>query len=125
MGGVISPSGQGTQKVADTGTAGFALQNATPAIQSWTAPNDGNAHSVQVIAQQHVTSAETGGVVQLSYTTPDGQNLSVNMFPGGGATGNASSSPARLVAPGSTVQVQQSSALTAGAATVWSQMWAS
>ena len=49
--------------VATTGVNGFMLQNATPNILSWTAPNDGNMHRLIVFATLHVTSSETGGKV--------------------------------------------------------------
>ena len=39
------------------GLAGFALQNATPNILTWTAPNDGNYHRVVVAASIGVTSS--------------------------------------------------------------------
>lgn len=119
------PVAAGLAKQADTGPAGFALQNATPVILTWTAPNDGNAHPVIVIASQYVTSAETGGAVSVSATVPNGNSGSPTLFSAGHGTGlfPPSSPIALIVEAGSTVTVQQSSALTAGAATVWAQIW--
>ena len=50
------------QLVATTGVNGFALQNGTPTILTWTPPNDGQVHRVLLIAQENVTVAETGGL---------------------------------------------------------------
>ena len=122
-----SNSGSLQQLVATTGATGFALTGATPTILTWTSPNDGNMHRVQVYYQQTVTSAETGGAVGLTATGPGGANVSnATQFNAGGAgTGSAWTTASRLVAPNTTVTVNQSSALTVGAATVYAEMWAS
>lgn len=108
---------------AATPAAGFALVNGTPGIVSWTAPNDGSAHLAHVVSQQVVTSLETGGAVQLNYTSADGTARNLALYPGGGATGLSVLNAERIVAPGSTVAIVQSSALTGGAAAVWAQVW--
>jgi hypothetical protein len=112
--------------LATTGEAGFALQNATPTILTWTAPSDGQLHRVFVIGNAHVTSAETGGGVQLSFNLPDGLAATSQILNSGLAAGNQNGNfQTKTVGPGSTVSVSQSSALTAGAATFWGEIWGS
>lgn len=109
---------------ASTGIAGFALQNATPNILSWTAPNDGLLHRVTCVEIKHCTVAETGGAVSMTFTGPDGSSTSVAVDAGGRGIGLfASSTLDRLVQAGSTTTVAQSSALTAGTSLVWAELW--
>jgi hypothetical protein len=115
------------QPVQATAAAGFALQNATPAIISWTAPADSNNHRVLIFASEHITSAITGGVVQVSQTTPDGSaGLIANSLLAGGVTAGfrTAAITTLIVESGSTVTIEQTSAMTAGAATVWAEIWA-
>jgi hypothetical protein len=111
---------------ATTGAAGFALANATPTIFQWTAPNDGNVHRIMLIAQLNVTSAETGGVVNLQFTDLQGNFQSRQTFAGALGTGftQGSSPMSFLVQAGQTVFLAQSSALTLGLATVFAELWA-
>lgn len=112
-------------KRADTGQAGFALQNATPTVISWTAPSDGVPHAVLVAAIEHVTTLQTGGAISLTGTDPAGNAFTTQLDAGGHAAG-AEVFPANrfiLIQAGSTVSVVQSSAQTAGAATLWAQLW--
>jgi len=118
----------GLQPVASTGDAGFALQNGTPTIITWTAPNDGQLHRVQLFIMEDVTLALTGGQCTLHVVLPDGSAYVINVCASGAALGahaNSGGQPLYLVQPGSTVYVAQSSAVTAGAATVWAEFWAS
>jgi hypothetical protein len=122
--------GNGLQLVETTGLAGFALQNATPNILQWTAPNDGKLHWMIIATYIRVTSAETGGQVGLSWTDPASQGVTTGLINGGrsaGAQGSDSSnwSVNIAIAPGTTVTLSQLTALTGGAATVWAEMWAS
>lgn len=112
--------------VATTGVNGFMLQNATPNILSWTAPNDGNMHRLIVFATLHVTSSETGGKVVLNFTAPDGGTGSNSMTAGGTAAGVfATDVPFCVCAEaGTTATLAQATALTAGAAVVWAEIWA-
>lgn len=130
-GNVSVNGGRLTAPVAVTAAGGFALQNGTPTILSWTAPNDGAMHWVTSIpALIHVTGAETGGLVQVSYFgfTGAAQHVATLFAAGlgtdtaGQAAANAFSFP---VAPGTVVAVTQTSALTAGAAVVFASIWAS
>ena len=119
----------GLVRVASTGPAGFALQNATPNILTWTAPNDGLLHWVVVMTYLRVTSAETGGQVNLSWTDPGGNGTATGLVNGGkgtGATGTDSPnwSVNAAVQAGTTITLLQATALTAGAATIWAELWA-
>jgi hypothetical protein len=111
---------------AATPVGGFALQNGTPTILSWTAPNDGLLHRILVISNLHVTSGETGGAVSCAYSYPDGFGGLSSITPG---TTGAGSVPgtflARNIQAGSMVTIEQVSALTAGAATLWAEIWGS
>jgi parallel beta-helix repeat protein len=115
----------GMALVDGTGDAGFALEDGTPTIVSWTAPDDGNAHQVVLIGALSVSSAETGGEVSLSAPLPNTATIVSTFFNGGQgqytAVGNFT---AAVIGPGTTVVLEQSTALTAGAATVWAQLWA-
>jgi hypothetical protein len=120
-----TPFSAGTlQKVADTGISGFALQNGTPTILSFTVPNDGNPHTITFSAVKHVTVAETGGQIHFTFLTPDGASGTGTPFNGGAGVGVQIPGIASVVVqPGSTVSFVQSSALTAGASVVWIQAW--
>lgn len=110
-------------KQAATPAAGFALQNATPTIIQWTAPNDGQLHRVEVFLTVNVSSAETGGGIQWTYTDPAGGTKSVNMNGGGQAAGSYHDLDGGVVGAGTTVSISQSSALTAGAANAYAEIW--
>ena len=112
---------------ATTGVAGFALQNATPTIISWTAPNDGQMHRFQLFAVVHVSSNETGGAIATQWTAPGGQSGLSTPFAGGSGSGLVLTAADRvnLVEPGTTVSLVQSTALSGGAAVVWAEIWAS
>jgi hypothetical protein len=119
---------KGFAKLATTGTAGFALQNATPNVISWTAPNDGAVHMFVAVSVVHVTSAETGGTIQVIYQSPTsgaGNHFS-QLLAGGLGTdvnGQTGTTIFALVQPGTTVTIQQTAALTAGAATLVAELW--
>lgn len=109
---------------ATTGQAGYVLVNGTGTIYTWTAPADGGLHRFTLNATQHVTVAETGGVIQVAFTAPDGTASTFNLFAGGSGVGVTSGTGSRQVQAGSTVTVSQSTALTLGAATIWADLWA-
>lgn len=111
--------------VADTGGGGFALQNGTPTILSWTAPNDGNLHSVILTASIIVTSAETGGAVGAKLTLSNGTSGGEQIEPPNLGPGLYVNRMANVAVPaGATYALYQSSSLTAGAATLYAQIWA-
>ena len=115
------------QPVATTGPAGVALINGTQNIITWTAPNDGQMHRVALYGCLSVTTAETGGSTQLTYTSPDNRGAGVTVWGSGFGAGvfQPNLIPLITVKPGSTVTFQQNAALTAGAATVFAELWAS
>lgn len=109
---------------AATPVTGFALQNGTPSIISWTPPNDGLLHYAAIFACLDVTSAETGGEVDVNFTAPSG-NAGSGVLAGGGH--GVVTLPANTymvpVKAGSAIAVVQGSALTAGAAKIWASIW--
>lgn len=112
--------------VASTPVAGFALQNATPTILSWTAPSDGQLHDVLVMTTETANGAAVGGAVGLTLTAPDGTVGTPQIYGGTpGAGFHNASFVTYIVQAGSTFQVNQTSALTAGIATMWARIWAS
>jgi len=112
------------QNVAATAAGGFALQNATPTIISWTVPNDGANHRVFIAGTSDTTVAATGGAVTVQSKAPDGTQHSETLIAANQAVGGKSGTVSTIVQAGSTVSVLQSSALTAGTETVWAEIWA-
>jgi hypothetical protein len=115
---------------AATPAAGYTLVNGTGTIISWTAPNDGQLHWVIVFGLGHVTSPQTGGQINISFTAPDGTAKSAAYDGGGHGTGvfepnngGGTGYPAILVQAGSAVSVVQQTALTAGASLFWAGIW--
>ena len=112
-------------KLVASGT--FALVNGTPVFLTWNVPNDNQNHRFMVAVSQVVTGAETGGQVSVTATPPGGAAVSTPVVaPNNGIGTNLGNSGARQLtpaAPGTTVTVAQSSALTAGAATVYAEIW--
>lgn len=122
----FTPYGTPIGLVATTGVAGFALQNATPNILSWTPPNDGNMHRVIVITNGLVSSAETGGQINLNFTDPGGNVRGRQVYAGGLAAGILVPALTQfLVQAGQAVTLVQQTALTLGAAEIWAELWGS
>jgi hypothetical protein len=122
------PVKAGMSKITDTGVNGFAEQNGTPNIGAvWNVPNDGAAHSFIVIGQVHCTVAATGGVINVTYTQPDGNPQTTQLDPGSRGVGTfglgSGGILSRQVQPGSTVQISQGSALTAGTVQLFAALW--
>jgi hypothetical protein len=115
----------GLVKVADSGDAGFALQNATPTIISWTVPNDGNLHAFEVCGAVVVSSAETGGAIQVNYQPPTSGVHTATLDAGGhGSAGTSGfTQSGGVAAPGSVVSITQNTALTGGAAVTFCQIY--
>lgn len=119
--GPVAPLGL----VASTG-AGFALVNATPVFLSWTAPADGQNHRVLLIGELIVSVAETGGACTLTGTAPNGGAISSVIIGGGAAAGyHGLTNNVFSIKSGTTLAIQQTTALTLGAGTVMLEMWAS
>lgn len=117
--------------VATTGLNGVALVNGTPTILSWTAPNDGKMHRVITFSQLYVSVATTGGQVDASVPLPSGNTSLKGIFSSTLAVGDYPLSQDNwpyslaLIPPNTTFSVVQQSALTAGAAKIWAEIWAS
>lgn len=112
--------------VASTGPAGVALVNGTPAILQWTAPNDGLLHRFFTIVSAAVTTLEVGGAVGVTFTPPGGQGFTptTSVLAAGLGVGSAAGTlVSGFVAGGTTVFLNQTSALTSGAAKVWADIW--
>lgn len=116
-------------KKASTGIDGYQLINGTGVIISADIPDDGNLHTVLIPVLMNVTAAETGGIIAITFTDPAGNagNI-VTLISGNQATGiggaDHSQNASITVGPNSTVTVEQYSALTAGAATLYAEIWA-
>ena len=110
-----------TPVIAKTSATGVALINGTQTILSATVPNDGKSHIVQVQSIKHVTAALTGGNITATWTVPDGTVKSLTTS-GTSAIAYGLSlfqqTTINVAKPGSSVSLTQSSAMTAGAATV-------
>ena len=114
--------------VATTDVPGFALQNATPNIISWTAPEDSQEHRVIIVTILDVSSATTGGQINFSFTEPSGTVRSGALFTASQAAGLHSPTNnvwALILEAGTTVTISQGTAMTAGAATLWAELWGS
>lgn len=110
----------GMSTLATTGLGGFALQNATPTILTWNVPNDGAMHQFWISESTVVTVAQTGGILTLAWTSPDGGARTVQVDAGSHGTGLANTSfTGRVCAPNTTVTLSQTSAQTAGTATAY------
>jgi hypothetical protein len=114
------------QLMATTGPSGTVLQNAVVNLLSWTAPNDGNMHRFTLITTLQVTVLEIGGTITWLSTMPNGQANNHQLYAGGLAAGSVIPVFASgLIAPGSTVMINQTVALTSGAGTLWAEIWGS
>jgi hypothetical protein len=127
-GNVLSLTGPTLALQATTGATGYALVNGTGNVITWTPPNDGNLHRVLLLSGTRITSTETGGQVQLTYTDPSGGSVTLTIFTGGTSAGYAAPNFGQSVAmvqAGTAVTLKQSSALTGGAAVMWAEIWGS
>lgn len=121
-GGTGSSLGVPILQVA-TPAAGFTLQNGTPTILTWTAPNDGKLHPFNVYFRCIVSVAETGGHVGFTFGST-GNGINLNSGTEGVGDHENESGSAFLAFANETITVSQLSALTAGAAIVYCQIWA-
>lgn len=114
-------------KQAATPAAGFTLVNGTPTILTWTPPNDGLMHRVQLWGDVNVSAGTTGGLIQIHMTDQGGTAGTLQMDAGSHAgTGFfVSASRNLLIQGGSTLTISQDSALTAGTAAFYAEIWGS
>ena len=113
---------------AATPLSGYTLVNGTGNILTWNVPNDGQLHRFTVFASEDVTVATTGGTIAVSFTMPDGTGGAWGVLPGSQASlgfNFSQTSYLVLCQPGTVVTVLQSTALTAGAAKAWAEIWGS
>jgi hypothetical protein len=122
---IVSPAT--LQMLESTGIGGFPLVNGTPQIFQWTAPNDANMHRVMIFCSLDVASAQTGGAVTLTVKDPGLSSGGHTVFGGGlGAGSPIPNNPVcMMVAPGTQVTLAQATAQTAGAATLYAELWGS
>ena len=116
--------GMGLQ--ATTGAAGFALQNGTPNILTWTPPNDGAVHRALLVATLTVATTETGGRVDCTFNNPANAATTVTSVIAGALSGGASYGATMMsftLAGGTAFVLKQGVALTAGAATIYAEIW--
>jgi len=103
---------------ATTGTAGYTLVNGTGNVLTWTPPNDGGLHRFLLLATLNVTSAETGGQMNIAFNLPNATASNIAFFSGQGLGLHQSNFNGQVQA-GTTVTVSQNTALTVGAAVLW------
>jgi hypothetical protein len=115
----------GLARQAATPAAGFPLQNGSPFILTWTAPNDGQLHRATVFASLAVGVAETGGQLNIEMNTPGGFVQLLLLAGTNGPGAYVVTSPDVIVGPGQQVTVAQVTPLTAGAAIVYAEIWGS
>lgn len=118
----IGGGGPTFARVATTTNTGFTLQNATPNILSWTAPNDGKLHSAFIAFRLNVSVLQVGGAVGSTLSaTGAGQALAA----GGLAAGDyLQTTDVVVVHPGETFNLNQTSAQTGGASVAYAEIWA-
>jgi hypothetical protein len=127
--GILSAVGT-LAKQAATPLAGFALQNATPTILTWTPPNDGQLHRYHLIVFLLVTSNTTGGDISITFNDPANFSSHPTVILGGtqgtGPHGTTLQGYEDIPVPGGqAVTLSQTSAMTVGAATLWAEIWGS
>ena len=112
-------------KLADAGTAGLALINGTQNLCTYTTANDGNLHPVLCVATLLVSSLETGGATGITFTDPSNAvNTNFPILAGAQAAGPHLWGFTTFLAHANTaVSLVQTSALTAGAAVFYGQIW--
>lgn len=115
----------GLSLVAQTPGTGTALVNGALTFCTWNVPNDNNLHTALVVATLVVGSTETGGATGLTYTDPSNTARTNFQILAGAQTAGLHlwGFITTLVYPGTAFQVVQTSALTAGAATMYVAVW--
>jgi hypothetical protein len=102
------------------GGDGVPLVNGSPVLLSYVVPSDGHYHSVMGIFSLEVATTMTGGQVQVRFVDgTTGYVYTGNIYAGNG-TGPViyGSSFINRLSPGSSITITQSTALTAGQATI-------
>jgi hypothetical protein len=119
------PTGLALQ--ATTGASGYMLVNGTGNFLTWTPPADGGLHRYMLFAQQIVTVNQVGGELAINFKAVDGTNelqqLSAADLSAGVYGPGSFSWLSGLVQAGQPVVLSQFTALTAGAAKFWCEIW--
>jgi hypothetical protein len=113
---------------ASLGSAGFPLGSTAPATMlTFTTPDDGQIHAVQIFATMRITTAYTGAEISLTYVDPFGSTSIVPAWiPAGSSSGTGAyrgGVSAVLANPNTAVTLIQETALTAGAGTFYGEIW--
>ena len=111
---------QSMLKVADTGAAGVAFSAGGSTPLTWTSPNDGQLHNVELRAYVNIGTTLVGGQVQYNV---GGTNMNPSIFGSNSAAGLRAPSGASGIAvqPNTVVNVVLS-AITGGAGTFFGQL---
>lgn len=96
---------------------GVSLINGTQTITTFSVPNDGKPHWFLAQICEQITSATTGGQINVSGTV-NGVPYNLQMLAGTQAAGTALTSQTCECDPGTLLKVSQATAMTAGAATL-------
>ena len=117
----------GLQLQAATAVTGYTLVNGTGNVITWTAPNDGLMHRALITASLDVTSGESGGQIGLNFTTPDNVSSPFQQMFAAALSANAYAGTcyAVNVRANTSVNINQVTALTGGAAKLFAEIWAS
>jgi hypothetical protein len=129
-----NPTLSGTVTFADlgpllqdtTGPSGYTLGGTSGVtILTWTPPNDGNQHRFTLFTDLSVTTANTGGQISVNFTDPGGTARTQPIYGGSYSTGYhlpKSGTATFACQANQAVTLTQSSAQTAGAATLWADI---
>lgn len=122
MSAQINPSSAGLSLKASA--YNFALQDATPTIATWTAPNDGKPHRFEAYTSLNVATTLVGGEIDINFTIPNGTATSQAIYNANQTAGQPwpNDTVSRIIEPGSTVTITQT-AITSGAGTLWAEIW--
>lgn len=78
---------QGLSVSSKTDLDGYTLAGSTGTVLSWTVPDDGEIHVVEVMLYEVVTSALTGGAVSPPAGGPSDTAQTITVLPAGVAVG--------------------------------------
>jgi hypothetical protein len=103
-----------------------ALVNGTQDIVTWTAPNDGNLHSVIFTYRENCTANETGGQIYVMVYDSANNVVCGSQVSGGGTFSGQyiRSTEAPAIRPGERVALYQYTPVSAGAMTIYAELWA-
>jgi hypothetical protein len=127
LSGMVTFPDLGLLLQATTGPSGYLLGN-TGGVQilTWTPPNDGNQHRFTLFTDLSVTTANTGGQIAINFTDPGGTARTQFIYGGSYSTSGYklpnSGTATFACQAGQPVTLTQSTAQTAGDATLWADI---